>query len=121
MTRWTKTQLAAHVGAPALVPRKLYASKAEERYAAILQSQQRAGQIRGWRYEGLTLKLADGVRYTPDFLVVENDGAMTLLEVKGFMREAARLRLRIAVEMYPAFRWFLIWAKKGGFDPQKLA
>lgn len=98
-----------------------FKSKAEARYAAILESQQRAGQIRAWRYEAVTFSLADGVRYTPDFLVTENDGRMTLIEVKGFMREAARIRLRIAVEMYPAFGWFLIWAKKGGFDPERLA
>ncbi|MCR4302440.1 MAG: DUF1064 domain-containing protein [Sulfuricaulis sp.] len=98
-----------------------FKSKAEARYAQILESQQRAGQIRSWRYEAMTLVLAEGVRYTPDFLVVENTSRMTLIEVKGFMREAARVRLRVAVEMYPAFGWFLIWAKQGGFEPERLA
>lgn len=119
MTRWTKAQLAAHEGEPR--PKRVYASKAEERYAAILDARVRDNLIRSWRYEGLTLKLADGVRFTPDFLVTENDDRMTLIEVKGFMREAARLRLKIAVSMYPGFGWLLVWAKRGGFDPQRLA
>lgn len=98
-----------------------FKSKAEARYAQILEAQVRGGQIRSWRYEAVTLVLADGVRYTPDFLLHENDGRMTLMEVKGHMREAARVRLRVAVEMYPAFGWFLLWAKKGGFEPERLA
>lgn len=97
-----------------------FRSKAETRYAAILESQRRAGQIDAWRYEAVTLTLADGCRYTPDFLVIER-GRMTLIEVKGFMREAARLRLRIAVEQYPHFGWCLIWAKRSGFEPERLA
>src|SRR5690554_6901726 len=75
-----------------------FKSKAEARYAQILEAQVRCGQIRSWRYEAVTLVLADGVRYTPDFLLHENDGRMTLVEVKGHMREAARVRLRVAVE-----------------------
>lgn len=98
-----------------------FKSKAEARYAQILEAQVRCGQIRSWRYEAVSLTLADGVRYRPDFLIHENDGRMTLVEVKGHMREAARVRLTIAVEMYPAFGWFLLWARKGGFEPERLA
>ena len=96
-----------------------FKSKAEARYAQMLEAQRRSGQIDSWRYEAITLTLADGCRYTPDFLVIEG-GQMSLIEVKGFMREAARLRLKVAVEMYPLFRWWLLWAKKGGFEPQRL-
>ncbi len=98
-----------------------FKSKAEARYADILDNQKRRNIIRDWSYEGVTLKLADGVRYTPDFLVTENDGRMTLIEIKGHMREAARVRLKVAVDRYPGFGWYLIWAKKGKFDPQRLA
>lgn len=97
-----------------------FRSRAEARYAEILESQRRSGQIDAWRHEAVTLTLADGCRYTPDFLVIER-GRMTLIEVKGFMREAARLRLRIAVEQYPHFGWYLIWAKRSGFEPERLA
>lgn len=91
-----------------------YRSKAEARYADILEAERLAGRIRSWRHEAITLKLADGVRYTPDFLVVDEDGRMALLEVKGYMREAARIRLLVATEQYPLFRWRLAWARRDG-------
>ncbi len=100
-----------------------FRSKAEARYADILEGQRRNGQIQKWRHEAITLKLADGVRFTPDFLVDENDGRMTLIEVKGeYIRDDARIKLRVAVEMYPGFRWFLVIAKRGGaWDVQRLS
>lgn len=98
-----------------------FKSKAEARYAEILEAQRRDGNIRGWRYEGITLRLADGVRYSPDFVVFMNGGRMRLVEVKGgYFRDDARIKLRVAVEMYPDFSWLLVWAKKGRFEPELL-
>ena len=97
-----------------------FKSKAEARYAELLERQRRAGQIEDWRYEAITLRLADGVRYTPDFWVRLNGGRQRLVEIKGHLREAARVRLLIAVEMYPDFGWLLVWSKKGGFEPELL-
>ena len=97
-----------------------FKSKAETRYAQLLETQKRDGLILDWRYEAVTLRLADGVRFTPDFLVRLPNNRMRLVEVKGFMREAARVRLRVAVEMYPDFTWLLVWAKKGKFEPELL-
>lgn len=96
-----------------------FKSKAEARYAQLLEAQKRDGLITDWKYEAITLRLADGVRYTPDFMVRIGD-RMRLVEVKGHMREAARVRLRVAVEMYPCFTWLLVWAKKGKFEPEIL-
>ena len=97
-----------------------FKSKAEARYAELLERQRRAGQIESWRYEAITLRIGLGARYSPDFLVVTNDGRMRLVEVKGHMKEAARVRLRVAVEMYPCFTWLLVWAKRGRFEPELL-
>ena len=97
-----------------------YKSKAEARYAQLLEAQKRDGLITDWKYEAITLRLADGVRYTPDFLVRLPHGRMRLVEVKGHMREAARVRLRVAAEMYPDFTWLLVWARKGKFEPELL-
>lgn len=97
-----------------------FKSKAEARYAELLERQRRSGQIESWRYEAITLRIGLGARYSPDFLVVMNDGRMKLVEVKGHMKEAARVRLRVAVEMYPQFAWLLVWARKGKFEPELL-
>ncbi len=127
--RWTPEQLAAHqqrVGIPPIVlPKRKahsvkvdgYRSKAEARYAAILEARKASGEIRDWAYESIRLRLVDGeiVWYTPDFDVLELDGTTTLIEIKGYMREAARIRYLMARQRYPQFRFRLIWAKRNQF------
>lgn len=60
------------------------------------------------RYEGLTLKLADDTRYTPDWPAMMQDGELRCYEVKGpFKREDAMVKLKVAASIYP-FRFFLV-------------
>jgi hypothetical protein len=81
-------------------------NKLEAAYALGLEAQKRAGRIQGYWYEGITLKLGPDCRYTPDFLVILEDGEVQLHEVKGHMRDDAAVKLRVCVERYP-FRIFL--------------
>jgi hypothetical protein len=68
-------------------------------------------------FEGVTLRLADGVRYTPDVFVEYADGVLGLDEIKGaFIRPDALTKLRIAVSQYPAFRWRLCQWRKGAWS-----
>jgi hypothetical protein len=85
----------------------------ESRYAALLENGMRAGSVLWWAFEGLSLRLADDTRYTPDFAVMAADGVIECHETKGFMREAARVRLNVAAATYP-FRFFLVRAGKSG-------
>lgn len=73
-----------------------------------------------WRYEPITLKLADGVRYTPDFVVFVN-GETWIVEVKGFWRDDARVKFRVAREQFAWLgRWFAVQQDRlrdgGGFS-----
>lgn len=62
-------------------------------------------------FNKITLKLADDTRYTPDFVCVHKDGAISAHEVKGgFVRDDAKVKFKVACEMYPLFRW--VWAQK---------
>lgn len=65
------------------------------------------------RYESLRFKLADKTTYTPDFMVIMSTGEIALYEVKGFWRDDARVKIKVAAEMYPEFRWFA-WTKVRG-------
>lgn len=57
-------------------------------------------------YEGVTLRLADGLRYTPDCYVEFNDGTLGLDECKGaFVRDTARVKFEWARQQFPGFRW----------------
>lgn len=94
-------------------------NKTEAEYAAELTCLQMAGEIQWYVFEGMTLKLADNTRYTPDFAVMRADGLIECHEVKGFWRDDARVKIKVAAELFP-FRFIAIKkrAKKdgGGWD-----
>ena len=68
--------------------------------------------------QAITLKLADDVRYTPDFSYSSPiNGKMVMIEVKGWMRDDARVKLRVAARVFPEFDFVLITkSKSGGWD-----
>lgn len=73
-----------------------------ERARAIdLEAMKRAGLIVAWWYEKWTFKLADDLRYTPDFVIQKPSGALEVEEVKGFWREDARAKVKMFVALYP--------------------
>lgn len=97
-------------------------NKTEAAYAERLDLMKRAGEILDWRFEAITLKLADGTRYTPDFLVTLWDGERTELhEVKGFWRDDARVKFRVAAEMYTMFRFVEVRRKNREWELIPLA
>ena len=90
-----------------------FKSKLEARYFAYLQQRLRRGEIAAFAYEAEKLRLADGAYYTPDFRVVTVEGYVEFHETKGFMREAARVRLLVAAELHP-YAFFLVFDKGDG-------
>lgn len=52
-------------------------------------------------YEPLRLRLARNAHYTPDFITEDRDGKLIAWEVKGFWREAARVRIKVAARLFP--------------------
>jgi hypothetical protein len=93
-----------------LSPPDLFAgmNKTERTYALGLEAARRGGGIVCWMYERFTLKLADDTRYTPDFFVLFPDGGARFVETKGFMRDDARVKLRVAATQFPMFQ-FRLW------------
>lgn len=73
----------------------------ERAYSQLLDSKVNAGRVAEWHYEAVTLKLAPDTRYTPDFLVILPDGTVELHEVKGFMRDDANVKIKVAAQMFP--------------------
>lgn len=98
-----------------VLPGRSKMNKTEEAYAQVLEARLRSGQIRMWEFQGMKLRLADGAYYTPDFFVVTVDDLIELHETKGFMREAARVRLLVAASKYP-FTFKLVRKVKGLFS-----
>lgn len=60
--------------------------------------------------EGVTLKLGNGVRYTPDFFVRQKSGLIQIYETKGFMRDDAAVKIKVAASAFPFWNFFLVRA-----------
>lgn len=91
-------------------------NKTEAAYERDLRDAQSLGDIKWYRFEGMKLRLADNCFYTPDFAVIAADGVLECHEVKGFWRDDARAKIKVAAEMYP-FRFKAVRArpkKEGG-------
>ena len=75
-------------------------------------------------YERVTFKLADDTRYTPDFYVLRESGTVEFYECKGFMEDHARVKVKVAADMFPEFAFFLVVRKTkkqgGGWDVKRV-
>jgi len=57
--------------------------------------------------QNITLKLADDCRLTPDFNYVCPSGRMVFVDVKGFQREDALIKMKVAARMFPVFSFII--------------
>lgn len=85
-------------------------NKTEEAYGNFLESQKHAGMVAWYKFEGMKLRLADNTFYTPDYAVMLHDGSMELHEVKGYWLDDAKVKIKVAADLYP-FRFVAIKAK----------
>jgi len=76
-------------------------NKTEREYANELEKLKLAGEIVWYKFEGIKFRLADNTFYTPDFAVMRATGIMEIHEVKGFWMDDARVKIKVAAEMYP--------------------
>lgn len=71
-------------------------------------------------FERIQLKLADRTTYTPDFAVVGPSGEMVMYEVKGFWRDDARVKLKVAAEQFPFFTFYAVTLKKREWQYERI-
>ncbi|MEN6532311.1 MAG: hypothetical protein ABFD89_01525 [Bryobacteraceae bacterium] len=88
----------------------------ERAYAARLERLKRAGEISDYKFEAVKLRLARTTFYTPDFLVEWASGKVELHEVKGFWRDDARVKIKVAAEMYGMWKFVAVKKIKGGWE-----
>jgi len=85
-------------------------NKTEAAYAQHLELLKSAGEVLWYKFEGIKFRLADNTHYSPDFSVMVKDGGMEIHEVKGFWQDDAKVKIKVAADMYP-FRFIAIKAK----------
>lgn len=90
-------------------------NRTEAAYASFLDLRRMAGEVAWYKFEGIKLRLADNTFYEPDFAVMLTDGALEIHEVKGFWTDDARVKIKVAADIYPfLFRAFKPQPKKDG-------
>ena len=97
-------------------------NKTEASYeATVLKPALITGEVLWYKFEGVKLRLADNTFYTPDFIVMMDDGFIQCREIKGFWTDDARVKIKVAADIYP-FQFIAIRAlpKKsgGGWDQE---
>lgn len=69
-----------------------------------------------------TLKLAHDTRYTPDLVYVDANAQIVCVEIKGFMRDDANVKLKTAARMFcKLFRFHLVRKDKANWVIQPVA
>lgn len=63
----------------------------------------------------LTFKLGDDCRYTPDFIFLRN-GKLEAHEVKGFWRDDAKVKIKVAARMYSWIVFCVVMKNKDQWD-----
>ncbi len=93
---------------------RVYASKAECRFAAELDIQKRCAAIADWTAQVPYAIVWPGGRlicqHIVDFEVIENDGRIKVFEVKGWQSEVWRLKRKLFAAMYPKVEYVVVKA-----------
>jgi len=70
----------------------------------------------GWiGVQNVTLKIGDDCRYTPDFLVITQgwEPPVVFYECKGFWRDDARVKIKVAARQFPWAKFIAVQRIKG--------
>lgn len=89
-------------------------NKLEESWSSKLEMRRRAGIIVEYGFERIRLSLANGAWYKPDFDVLLADGSFQFHEVKGYWREAARVRTKVAADRFWMFKFLIVMRNRAG-------
>lgn len=58
--------------------------------------------------QNVTLKLAHDCRLTVDFVGLRPDGKMDFIDVKGFQREDALIKIKVAARLFPFWNFLIV-------------
>ncbi|WP_025593132.1 hypothetical protein [Agrobacterium tumefaciens] len=86
-------------------------NKTEAAYEETLKLRMHAGEVLWFAFEGVKLRLADLTFYTPDYAVMLSDGTLEMHEVKGFWQDDARVKIKVAADLFP-FRFIAAMPRK---------
>lgn len=113
----------AHLPAPAHTPGTK--NKTEAAYETeVLEVGKAAGVYLHWEFEYLGLRLAKHTFYHPDYFVI-TPTHFEVHEVKGIWRDDARVKIKVAAQQSPWFKFYAVRKRKkadgGGWDVEYIS
>ena len=95
--------------------RKYYRSRWESNYARYLEFLKSQGKIKDWFHEPKVFWF-EGIKrgcvsYLPDFLVIENDGSEAYHEVKGWMDDRSKTKIKRMAKYFPKVKLVVVDSK----------
>ncbi len=96
-------------------------NKTEALFWARLKSLRDIHAIRDFWFEPLKLRLAGNTSYRIDFLVWRNDGSLAGIEIKGFFREDAAVKIKTSVDKFPWLDFFVAFWRKSNWDIRRVS
>lgn len=104
----------------------IFDSKTECEYYKELMSKVKSGEIKSFSIQPRYIlqdkftkygKNYREITYSPDFMIVNNDDSITLVDVKGYSTPASELRKKLFDFQYPTIQliWLTYVKKYGGF------
>lgn len=88
-------------------------NKTEQAFWEMQLIRKRAGETHDCLWEPFNLRLADNTFYKPDCVVIGNDGRITVYEVKGFWRDDARVKIKVAARQHYYLKFVAVSRKRG--------
>lgn len=95
-------------------------NKTEARFDALLAGLKASRKITWFGFESVKVRLSGRTTYAPDFLVQRCDGSLVFIEVKGYMREDASVKLKTAPTIHPWAEFLVAFADGRGFDIRRV-
>lgn len=100
-------------------------NKLEQAWLEVLRRRMNDGAVRHIGIQDHGLKIGDHCRYHPDFMTIDTEGQITFWETKGFMRDDAQVKIKVAARTFPFYRFVLVKrrtkAQGGGFEETLIA
>lgn len=87
-------------------------NKTETEYAKYLELKKLSEEIKHFMFEPIGLRLANRTTYNPDFLVVNKHDQIEVHEVKGFWRDDARVKIKVASKQFDFFRFVAVTKRR---------
>lgn len=89
----------------------------EKAFAAYLQERQAAGAILWWKAHPFSVKIAANTHYRPDFIYLQSDMQIVLVEVKGgYTSDKGQMKIKLCAEALPVFKMVKASRKNGNWN-----